>query len=427
MNPARLALLASPVLCAAALAGPLGTGFTSGNIRAAGFPDPLRQTTLAPVGQKSGSGGGSTGGGFGGFASADAGIIDTDSGSTLSLSGFAFHNLNDGYTASYAATPLVLGLTKATSFAITDSSTVDGGTHSLVSFESITGSVWYETSTTGTLSAGMYRVRFGVAAGRANSFGPTVVSEWYGPYGTSRVNSSSLDWKMLLKPMAETYTLGNFPSSSVYYVQGQSFTPSSFGNAVAPPAPASTPKVARLQWMSIAFDLSNAVPPPVLRIFDAPPTPAAAASGAGSRATGVHVGDGFYKFDGVALDYHTKYYAVLPEAANIFDGGGDPYPGGVDMFIRADLNPVVIGEGYGTFDIGFDATFDYLPGCAADLNTDGLVEDTDFVLFATAYDTFDCFDPAMPVNCPANLNGDLVVDDADFVAFALAYNELLCP
>lgn len=427
MKPTRVALLASPTLCAAALAGPLGSGFTSGNIRAAGFPDPLQQMSLAPVGQKSGSGGGSTGGGFAGFASAEAGLTDSDSGSTLSLFGFAFHNLNDGFTASYAASPLVLALTKDTSFAITDSSTVDGAPHPLVSFEALTGSVSYETPTSGVLSAGTYSVRFGVAAGRANSFGPTVVSDWYAPYGTARVGGSSLDWKLALTTTMDAYSLGNLPPSSVFFVQGQSFTPSSFGNAVSPPTPASTPTIALLTWMSIAIDSSSSVPPPVLRIFDAPPTPEQAADGTGSRATGMHIGDGFYKFDGVPLDFHTKYYAVLPEPAAIFDGGDDPYPGGVDMFIRTDLDPVVIGEGYGTFDIGFDATFEYLPGCPADMNADGLVDDADFVLFAGAYDTFDCFDPSMPAQCPANLNSDLAVDDADFVLFAPAYDELVCP
>ena len=39
----------------------------------------------------------------------------------------------------------------------------------------------------------------------------------------------------------------------------------------------------------------------------------------------------------------------------------------------------------------------------------------------------DCADPAMPPGCPADLNGDGFVDDSDFVLFAGAYNNLLCP
>jgi hypothetical protein len=33
----------------------------------------------------------------------------------------------------------------------------------------------------------------------------------------------------------------------------------------------------------------------------------------------------------------------------------------------------------------------------------------------------------MPAGCPADLNSDAVVDDTDFVLFAAAYNDLLCP
>ncbi|MGH7243885.1 MAG: M12 family metallo-peptidase [Phycisphaerales bacterium] len=68
----------------------------------------------------------------------------------------------------------------------------------------------------------------------------------------------------------------------------------------------------------------------------------------------------------------------------------------------------------------------HLP-CPADLNNDGFVEDSDFVIFAAAYNILDCADPTMPPGCPADLNGDGFVDDSDFVAFAAAYNELLCP
>ena len=62
-----------------------------------------------------------------------------------------------------------------------------------------------------------------------------------------------------------------------------------------------------------------------------------------------------------------------------------------------------------------------------DLNGDTFVDDSDFVIFASAYNILDCSDPLMPPGCPADLNGDLFVDDSDFVIFANAYNELLCP
>ncbi|MBL8874813.1 MAG: dockerin type I repeat-containing protein [Phycisphaerae bacterium] len=65
--------------------------------------------------------------------------------------------------------------------------------------------------------------------------------------------------------------------------------------------------------------------------------------------------------------------------------------------------------------------------CAGDLNGDGYVDDSDFVLFVGAYNILDCGDPAMPAGCAADLNGDGTVDDADFVLFVPAYNTLVCP
>lgn len=64
--------------------------------------------------------------------------------------------------------------------------------------------------------------------------------------------------------------------------------------------------------------------------------------------------------------------------------------------------------------------------CPADFNGDELVDDSDFVLFASAYDLLDCADPNMTPGCPADINLDGVVDDADFVLFANAYDQLIC-
>lgn len=65
--------------------------------------------------------------------------------------------------------------------------------------------------------------------------------------------------------------------------------------------------------------------------------------------------------------------------------------------------------------------------CPGDLNADGYVDDADFTIFAVAYNTLDCADPAMLPGCPADLNSDGVVDDTDFTIFAPAYDALLCP
>lgn len=72
-------------------------------------------------------------------------------------------------------------------------------------------------------------------------------------------------------------------------------------------------------------------------------------------------------------------------------------------------------------------TVNAVAACPGDLNSDGFVDDSDFVLFATAYDLLDCSDPSMPVDCPADINDDGFVDDTDFVLFSTAYDEFICP
>ncbi|MBL8885691.1 MAG: hypothetical protein JNK16_03445, partial [Phycisphaerales bacterium] len=63
--------------------------------------------------------------------------------------------------------------------------------------------------------------------------------------------------------------------------------------------------------------------------------------------------------------------------------------------------------------------------CAADINNDQMVDDADFVAFASAYNDLIC--PTLPGLCMADLNDDGVVEDSDFVIFANGYDALLCP
>ncbi|MGH7244032.1 MAG: S8 family serine peptidase [Phycisphaerales bacterium] len=81
-------------------------------------------------------------------------------------------------------------------------------------------------------------------------------------------------------------------------------------------------------------------------------------------------------------------------------------------------------QGYGLVITGDVAA---LNPCPADFNNDHVVDDLDFVLFATSYDLFSCADPAMPAGCPADLVPNSFVDDSDFVAFAAAYDAYVCP
>lgn len=82
--------------------------------------------------------------------------------------------------------------------------------------------------------------------------------------------------------------------------------------------------------------------------------------------------------------------------------------------------------GYGISAIEPDAQFTFGAACPGDLNGDSMVDDSDFVIFAGAYDLLDCADPSMPAGCPGDLNDDGFVDDADFVVFANAYDVLTC-
>jgi hypothetical protein len=65
------------------------------------------------------------------------------------------------------------------------------------------------------------------------------------------------------------------------------------------------------------------------------------------------------------------------------------------------------------------ATFYRWSNCPADINLDGLVDDTDFVLFTSGYNTL--------LSYTGELNYDAKVDDTDFVVFATAYDALTCP
>ncbi|MGH7243293.1 MAG: LamG-like jellyroll fold domain-containing protein [Phycisphaerales bacterium] len=68
------------------------------------------------------------------------------------------------------------------------------------------------------------------------------------------------------------------------------------------------------------------------------------------------------------------------------------------------------------------ATVATIKVCAADFNCDAQVDDSDFVLFVTAYNEL-VIPPANPL---CDINGDSFVDDADFVLFAAAYDTLVC-
>ncbi|MBX3380024.1 MAG: hypothetical protein KF805_08000 [Phycisphaeraceae bacterium] len=96
-----------------------------------------------------------------------------------------------------------------------------------------------------------------------------------------------------------------------------------------------------------------------------------------------------------------------------------------EFTVRIDVNDRSLDGGTLEFS-GLDNVILYST-CPGDLNNDGFVDDSDFVIFLASYNILDCADPSMPAGCPADFNRDGFVEDADFVIFVGAYNQLLCP
>jgi len=121
----------------------------------------------------------------------------------------------------------------------------------------------------------------------------------------------------------------------------------------------------------------------------------------------------------------------------------DSGAGGGNFYADAHTASSAIAAGRWSFGAGADALvhdngtlkgalilrFAFVPKsyCPADLNNDGIVEDEDFTLFLSGYNTLDCADSGMAFGCPADFNFDGAVNDGDFEVFIGAYNELVCP
>ena len=115
----------------------------------------------------------------------------------------------------------------------------------------------------------------------------------------------------------------------------------------------------------------------------------------------------------------TYYNAWARAIASVSDAYGFAFS---DRFqhVFATLNPALVDTMQ--IDIGGEVST-----CPADSNRDGMVDDSDFVVFVAGYNLLACDDSDMAPGCPADLTGDGAVDDADFVVFVGAYNALVCP
>ncbi|HEX8876322.1 MAG TPA: hypothetical protein VF777_06205 [Phycisphaerales bacterium] len=138
----------------------------------------------------------------------------------------------------------------------------------------------------------------------------------------------------------------------------------------------------------------------------------------------------------IATDTNAEIYsATLPAgAAGVLIPAGTMLPSTgyrLRLTFSAQQSQASLGFPGATASVAFDRqtiyAFTTRSACDADLTGDDSVDDSDFVIFADAYNLLDCSSPMMPAGCPADLARDGSVDDSDFVLFAAAYSQLLCP
>lgn len=131
-----------------------------------------------------------------------------------------------------------------------------------------------------------------------------------------------------------------------------------------------------------------------------------------------------YSWNPATLTATLQFASKLSPAAYSVQTLGSPTSSATSVALDGDVaNPDLassLPSGNGAPGGGASYNFVVVAGsCPADLNADGVVDDADFVLFATAYDAF--------ATMAADINGDAQTDDADFVLFAAAYDVLECP
>jgi len=205
-----LAIVGFSVLFTGVATGqPVAASFLGGVIGGAGFPDPLVNNANA-MGAASGSGGGSTGNGLAGGATASAAITDQISFTRLRISGTSWHDNSNGYTSAVSQTALVFELTEAANYSISNTSTITSSSTGLVSSLSpvilteLTGTIAGD-AVSGVLSPGTYQLRFAVMAGNQSAF-PLADPNYAGYQGLplddfgsqNRFSSTNVDWRLNL-------------------------------------------------------------------------------------------------------------------------------------------------------------------------------------------------------------------------------------
>ena len=132
-----------------------------------------------------------------------------------------------------------------------------------------------------------------------------------------------------------------------------------------------------------------------------------------------------YVYTGGDLCVTFRGQGALTSDFPYLDGQGSvPQATGASIY-EYNSSAATIGSTWGP--IAMRLAFTQRAYCPCDLNNDGVVEDSDFVIFLAAYNILDCADASMPFGCPSDFNYDGVVEDSDFVIFLAAYNEYVCP
>ena len=186
------------------------------------------------------------------------------------------------------------------------------------------------------------------------------------------IAAATLGFSLLARAItASAFTVGNSTPATIYFVQGQGFTPAISGNAGTGVPRADANGNAYLRSVQIAF-APGQTPPATLYIYSALPTDGNAATGTGSIGFAASTGGGLYVFNPpLQVPFSTPTFAVLPACASIFDAP-DSYAGGTDLYPvgcpAPGSNPIVEG----TYDTGFTATFTEPPSVVPALTPGGV-------------------------------------------------------
>lgn len=222
--------------------------------------------------------------------------------------------------------------------------------------------------------------------------------------------------------------------------------------------PARTPSAIQSGLRASYFDLASLTPLLGLPNFgeaslvatSIAPIAVAGTGGSGLGGTGLYTNAGvvFRGYFSVVSDDIYRFYVNSDDGARLYvngelvvdnDGvhtvteaaGFVPLKAGlhdfrVEYFNAADTGTISLKyEAFGALASAaiskrnIPATFYKWSNCPADLTLDGIVDDADFVAFASGYNELLSF--------RGDLNDDARVDDADFVIFSGAYDLLACP